>query len=134
MYFLPYRMATTADSIFGRVAGDYGNLFGLTISEWRIVAILGDSGQLTQRDLVRATTMDKVAVNRACKNLINRGFLRRSPHLQDGRSHHLDLSKDGHSLFEQIWAHAEATHQQVFSALTPREAEHLDNLLEKLMQ
>ena len=51
-----------------------GTRFGLSVPEWRVMAVLGDSGPLTQRDLTRLTLMDKVAVNRACKVLEERGL------------------------------------------------------------
>ena len=132
--FLPYRMAITSNAVSGRIADEYGDRFGLKIPEWRIMAILGDTGALTQRDLVRATLMDKVAVNRACKALDDRGLLRRRPNAADGRSHHLELTEDGHALFEQIWPQAYAAYEQIFAALTPREAAALGELLDKLLQ
>jgi DNA-binding MarR family transcriptional regulator len=59
------------------------------------MAVLGDSGALTQRDLTRLTLMDKVAVNRACKVLEERGLAWRRPNTQDGRSHLLELTGRG---------------------------------------
>lgn len=132
--FLPYRMAVTSIAVSGHIAGEYGDRFGLKVPEWRIMAILGDAGAQTQRDLVRATLMDKVAVNRACKALDDRGFLRRSPNAADGRSHHLELTGEGRALYEQIWPQAYAAYERIFAVLTPREIEHLRELLDKLLQ
>ena len=61
------------------ISGEYHSEFGLKIPEWRIMAVLGDAAPLTQRDLVAATLMDKVAVNRACKALEERALVARSP-------------------------------------------------------
>jgi len=131
--FLPYRMAITSNAVSGRIAGEYGEQFGLKIPEWRIMAVLGDTGPLTQRDLVRATLMDKVAVNRACKALDDRGLLRRSPNAADGRSHHVELTEEGQALYEQIWPQAYSAYEQIFAALTAREAASLRELLDKLL-
>ena len=127
-------MAITSNAVSGLIAGDYGVQFGLKIPEWRIMAVLGDTGALTQRDLVRATLMDKVAVNRACKALDDRGFLRRSPNMSDGRSHHLELTPQGCAVYEQIWPQAYAAYQRIFSVLTEKEAASLSELLDKLLQ
>jgi len=70
--FMPYRMAITSGAVSQVISSEYREQFGLKISEWRVMAVLGDAGPLTQRDLVRATQMDKVAVNRACKVLEDR--------------------------------------------------------------
>ena len=132
--FLPYRMAITSNAVSGLIAGEYHNQFGLKIPEWRMMAVLGDAGSLTQRDLCRAALMDKVAVNRACKVLEERGLIRRSPNEADGRSHHLELTEAGRAMHGQIWPQAFSIYEQVFAALTPKETEKLRMLLEKVLR
>ncbi len=131
--FVPYRMAITSNAVSGLIAGEYRNEFGLKIPEWRIMAVLGDAGQLTQRDLVRATLMDKVAVNRACKVLEERNLVQRSPNAADGRSHHLELTVEGRAMFGQIWPQALDIYEKIFTVLSPREIEKLRSLLDKLL-
>ncbi len=65
------------------------------------MAVLGNRGASTQRQLVEATLMDKVTVNRAVKTLVDRQLLGRSPNSADGRSHHLMLSQNGRDLYDQ---------------------------------
>ncbi len=132
--FMPYRMAITSNAVSGLIAGEYRSEFGLKIPEWRIMAVLGDAGPLTQRDLTRLTLMDKVAVNRACKVLEERGFVQRSPNEQDGRSHHLELTTSGRDMHGKIWPQAVETYQKIFSAITPRELEKLRAILDKLLR
>ncbi|MCH7629489.1 MAG: winged helix-turn-helix transcriptional regulator [Proteobacteria bacterium] len=131
--FVPYRMAITSNAVSGLIAGEYRNEFGLKIPEWRIMAVLGDAGQLTQRDLVRSTLMDKVAVNRACKVLEERQLVQRSPNAADGRSHHLELTVEGRAMFDQIWPQALDIYEKIFTVLSPREIEKLRSLLDKLL-
>lgn len=131
--FVPYRMAITSGAVSQAIANEYRMQFGLKISEWRVMAVLGDAGPLTQRDLVRATQMDKVAVNRACKVLEDRNLLQRSPNVADGRSHHLELTAEGRAIHAQIWPQALEIYKEIFSALTPRETEKLRALLDKLL-
>ncbi len=131
--FVPYRMAITSGAVSQAIANEYRMQFGLKISEWRVMAVLGDAGPLTQRDLVRATQMDKVAVNRACKVLEDRNLLQRSPNVADGRSHHLELTPEGRDIHAQIWPQALEIYEEIFSALTPRETEKLRALLDKLL-
>lgn len=132
--FMPYRMAITSNAVSGLISGEYRSEFGLKIPEWRIMAVLGDAVSLTQRDLVRATLMDKVAVNRACKVLEDRGFVQRSPNEMDGRSHHLELTVSGRELHGKIWPQAVDIYEKVFSAITPREQEKLRAILDKLLK
>ena len=88
--FLPYQLSITSNAVSGRIALEYRQRFGLSVPEWRVMAVLGDAGPLTQRDLTRLTLMDKVAVNRACKVLEERGLAVRQPNAADGRSHLLE--------------------------------------------
>ena len=131
--FVPYRMAITSNAVSGLISGEYHSEFGLKIPEWRIMAVLGDAGPLTQRDLVRASLMDKVAVNRACKALEERALLARSPNEADGRSHHLELTGGGRAMYDRIWPNALATYEKIFTALTPGETTNLRMLLDKLL-
>jgi DNA-binding MarR family transcriptional regulator len=131
--FIPYRMAITSNAVSGLIAGEYRSEFGLKIPEWRIMAVLGDAGPLTQRDLVGATLMDKVAVNRACKMLAERDLVARSPNASDGRSHHLELTAAGRALYGRIWPQAFETYEKIFAALTPGETQKLRVLLDKLL-
>ena len=132
--FMPYRMSITSNAVSGLIAGEYRSEFGLKIPEWRIMAVLGDAGPLTQRDLVRATLMDKVAVNRACKILEERELVQRSPNEQDGRSHHLELTSSGRELHGKIWPQAVDTYEKIFSAISSRELEKLRTILDKLLK
>ena len=113
--FLPYRLSTTSNAVSGRIAQEYRSRFGLSVPEWRVMAVLGDSGALTQRDLTRMTVMDKVAVNRACKVLEERGLAWRRPNAQDGRSHLLELTAEGVRMHDDIMPLALEMERRLFS-------------------
>ena len=130
--FLPYRLAITSNAVSSVIASEYGDRFGLRVPEWRVMAVLGDAGPLTQRQLVCATLMDKVAVNRACKQLEERGMLARSPNAADGRSHHLALTADGVSIHAQIWPQAFSATERIFACLSADERVVLRKTLDKL--
>lgn len=132
--FMPYRMAITSNAVSALISGEYRSEFGLKIPEWRVMAVLGDAGSLTQRDLVRATVMDKVAVNRACKVLEERDLIQRSPNEMDGRSHHLELTTAGLELHGKIWPQAFDIYEKIFTAISPREQAKLRLILDKLLK
>ena len=130
--FMPYRLSVTTNIVSDLIAGRYRSRFGLKIPEWRVMAVLGDAGALTQRALVGATRMDKVAVNRACKVLEERALAVRSPNASDGRSHHLELTAAGRTMFDQIMPMALDMEARLFACLGAREAESLKATLGKL--
>ena len=102
--FLPYQLSVASNAVSTRIAEQYRKRFALKTTEWRIMAVLGDSGPTTQRELSQATLMDKVPVNRACKTLESRGLAARTPNESDGRSHLLELTAEGRAVHTGITA------------------------------
>lgn len=130
--FLPYQLSITSNAVSGRIAQEYRQHFGLSVPEWRVMAVLGDSGALTQRELTQRTLMDKVAVNRACKVLEERGLAIRTPNAQDGRSHHLNLTETGREMHGQIMPLAQEMEQRVFAGFSADEISQFRALLERV--
>ncbi len=130
--FLPYLMSVTSNAVSTRVAEVYRTRFGLRIPEWRVMAVLGDSGPLTQRALTGATLMDKVAVNRACKGLEDRGLAARTANARDGRSHHLGLTDAGKAMHAQIMPLALSMEEQLFENFSAADRTTFAQLLARL--
>lgn len=127
--FLPYQLSIASNAVSNRIAEVYHSEFGLKIPEWRVMAVLGDRGAMTQRELTEATVMDKVAVNRACKALEARALLIRAPNRADGRSHHLELTAEGQAMHGRIMPRARQMEQRLFGALDPADRAAFTRLL-----
>ncbi|GMN13116.1 MarR family winged helix-turn-helix transcriptional regulator [Altererythrobacter sp. MTPC7] len=132
--FLPYRLSVASNAVSARIADLYRSRFGLTIGEWRIMAMLGEGEPLTQRELVTATLMDKVAVNRACKVLEKRELVSRTPHPDDGRSHRLALTGAGEGIYNEVMPLAREIERQLLAGFTEEEYETMRGLLARLRQ
>lgn len=132
--FLPYQLSIASNAVSARIAEQYRRRFALTTVEWRIMAVLGDSGPMTQRDLTRATLMDKVPVNRACRKLEDRELARRSPNSEDGRSHLLELTAEGRAVHARIMPLAQAIEEELFGDLTAEERATLLRLLVQIRE
>ncbi|MFM5930602.1 MAG: MarR family winged helix-turn-helix transcriptional regulator [Novosphingobium sp.] len=132
--FLPYLMAITSNAVSSRIADEYRLRFGLRIPEWRVMAVLGDGGSMTQREMVQATVMDKVAINRACKVLEERGLVARSPNQRDGRSHHLELTGEGRSLYAECMPMTYEMFERIFARIEPKEQDALKALLARIRE
>ncbi len=132
--FLPYHLSIASNAVSSRIAEQYRRRFALKTTEWRIMAVLGDSGPLTQRDLSQITLMDKVPVNRACKTLEDRGLAARQPNAADGRSHLLELTAEGRAVHSRIMPLALDIERELFSALDENEREQLKSMLLRLRE
>lgn len=131
--FLPYLMSVTTNSVSDLIAEEYRERYGLKIPEWRVMAVLGDAGAATQRELVAATRMDKVAVNRACKALEDRGLAARKPNARDGRSHHLELTGSGLAMHAEIMPHALEMEQRLFAVFGDAERAQFKAMLARIV-
>ncbi len=132
--FLPYQLSVTSNAVSDLIARSYRGKFGLKIPEWRLLAVLGEHSAMTQRDMVAATAMDKVTVNRASKALADRGLIARAPNAADGRSHHVMLSAAGRDLYQEIVPQALEIRSALVEILMPEELQILEEILHKLQQ
>lgn len=130
--FLPYRLSIASNLVSDRIARTYRERFGLSIPEWRLVAVLAEDGPITPAALVARTVMDKVTVSRAAAALVARRLLARTPHPEDRRSHLLDLTAAGHDLHAGIAPQALALERALFAGFTPDERTALAAMLRRL--
>jgi len=100
--YLPYRLSVASNAVSRLIARAYEDRFGLTIPQWRLIAVLAEKGPLTQQAIGACTVMDKVTVSRATQGLVKRRLVQRAPHDVDGRSHRLALSRTGERLYAEI--------------------------------
>ena len=96
------------------------------------MAVLGDQGGLTQRQLTQETLMDKVPVNRACRRLEDRGLVQRSPNASDGRSPLLELTAEGRAVHAGIMPLARKIEEELFSVLSAEERASLLDMLSRV--
>ena len=132
--FLPYQLSVASNAVSDLIAERYRNRFALKVPEWRVMAVLGDAGSMTQRDLTTATLMDKVAVNRAVKVLEERGLVARVPNPDDGRSHLLELTGEGRAIHGEVMPLALATERDLLSGFAPDQQQGLRDMLEAIRQ
>jgi DNA-binding MarR family transcriptional regulator len=130
--FLPYQLSVASNAVSSLIAERYRKRFALKIPEWRVMAVLGDAGSMTQRDLTAATVMDKVAVNRAARVLEERGLVGRVPNPEDGRSYLLALTAEGRAIHAEVMPLARATEGELLAGIAPDEARLLRRMLVRL--
>ncbi len=131
--FLPYRLSILSNRISLAIAARYADAFDLTISEWRIIAVLGRRPGLTAKEIAEATEMDKVAVSRAVAKLTAAKRIRASADREDARRQRLQLTAQGEDVHARIAPMALASEQKLVTALDARERETLDALLDRLL-
>jgi DNA-binding MarR family transcriptional regulator len=130
--YLPYRLAVTSNLVSRLVARAYQSEFGVTIWEWRVIAILGEGEPMTAQAISDSAAMDKVSVSRAVSALEARGLVERQDNAADRRSRLLRLSPQGEAVYAEITPVALAQEAALLAELEPAEAQLLAGLLDRL--
>lgn len=130
--FLPYRLSVASNAVSQFIARAYEDEHGLSMQEWRVMAVLGEGGELTQQDIVGRTKMDKVTVSRAARSLEDRGVLRRAPNAADARSLRLSLTAAGRRIYERVAPRTRALEREVTGGFSAREVSALKELLARI--
>jgi DNA-binding MarR family transcriptional regulator len=132
--FLPYRLSVLANTVSLHVAAAYEERFGLTIPEWRVMAMLAQYPNISAVDVADRTAMDKVAVSRAVQALMGKGHLKREIHAEDRRRSMLTLSGSGRAVYKRVVPLARTFEKQLLEVLNGRERKVLDELLTRLSE
>ncbi len=127
--FLPYRLSVASNLVSRLFARRYAAEFGLTIAEWRVMAVIGADGTASASDVRARTGMDKAKVSRAVAALLARRLLKRVAHRGDQRVEPLALSAAGRATFEAIVPRARALEAELAAGLPPAQAAALDAAL-----
>ena len=127
--FLPYRLSVLANVTSNAIAAAYEERFGLTIPEWRVIAVLSRYPGLSAREVAEKSRMDAVAVSRAVNRLLRAGRLRRAVAADDRRRSVLQVSAAGAAVYRDVAPLALEFERSLLESLPSSDRAALDRLL-----
>lgn len=133
-HFLPYRLSVLSNQISTAISHAYDRRFKLSITEWRVLAVLAQFPGISAREVAERTAMDKVAISRAVAHLLAQGRIERDTHAGDRRRAVLHLSAIGAAIYAEVAPRARAYEQSLLDCLSGSERAALDRILRKLQQ
>lgn len=131
--FLPYRLAVLSNTVSTTVARAYDKRFGVSIPEWRVIAVLGRFPGLSAVEVAERTLLDKVAVSRAVTKLIKNGRIDREFANADRRRSILNLSEEGKKLHDEIAQLALQFERDLLEGFSKEELANLNSIMERLL-
>ena len=132
--FLPYRLSVLANTVSRALARQYQERFGLSVPQWRVMAVLGRFPDLSANEVAEKTAMDKVMVSRAVAGLMKDGRLERRLAEDDRRRSVLRLSPLGREVYERIVPLARRYEQRLNDALDADSLAVLDRVVDRLIE
>lgn len=130
--FLPYRLSILSNAVSQEIAREYQQRYKLSMTEWRVMAILARFPASSAREVAERTLMDKVAVSRALARLVDAGRVQRETHDNDRRRSVLELTEAGWKIHDVVAPLARQHERQVIDKLSAKELESLVRILNKL--
>ncbi|HET9446815.1 MAG TPA: MarR family winged helix-turn-helix transcriptional regulator [Steroidobacteraceae bacterium] len=131
--FVPYRLSVLTNIVSMSIAEAYEREFGLSIPQWRVIAVLARYPNLSAIEVAERTAMDKVAVSRAVQGLLANRRLVRAYDSGDRRRTRLRLSNAGRSVYTRVAPLALSYEKKLLAALSPTDRRVLDRLLGRLV-
>ena len=131
--FMPYRLARLSSTVSSTIARAYDREFGLSIPEWRVIAILGRFPGLSAVEVAEQTFLDKVAVSRAVTKLLKSGRIDREFADADRRRSILNLSKKGREVHDRVAKLALEFEKNLLDGLDDADIESFDKVMDKLL-
>jgi DNA-binding MarR family transcriptional regulator len=129
---LSYRLHVVANLLSRGAAMRYRREFGVSLWEWRTIALLGAQAPLSLNELAAAAGLDKSQMSRVVAGLVERGLVARGADETDGRGVRLALTRSGEKLGEGLIRAAAERNDAFLGCLSPSERECLEAALQKL--
>ena len=132
--FLPYQLSVASNAVSRAVATgtDYEARFGLTATEWRVLAAITAAGRPAQAELLALTGMDKMTISRAVAALGTRRLVDRVRDDADRRTLRLSPTEEGRRIHDIVAPQALQVEARLLAALSADESATLRAALAKL--
>ncbi len=119
--FFTFRLVALARAMDRASKPAFARKFGLSLAEWRILAIIALEGEATLNGLAARVGYDKSQVSRVVATLSAGGSLRRVASLADQRSTLISLSDEGRALYEAALTLGREREKNLLAALSPEQ-------------
>lgn len=132
--YLPYRLSLLSNKVSETVAKTYKDKFAISITEWRIMAVLGEYPGISADEVSLKTHIEKSLISRAISKLLKRKLLCRNISEDDKRRSELMLSNTGYEVYEEIVPLSLEYERKFLATLSQQEQEVLSSLIDRLSQ
>ena len=119
---------TDADS-----QGAYPEHTGLSLSDGRCLATIGNFEPLSVKDLAAQSNLNKGQASRAAQALADQGLVCKEDRLDDGRGVLLSLTPAGRKLFKRTMQLITHRNNDIFGCLNAKEQATLSGLFDRLI-
>ena len=132
--YLPYRLSILSNRISALISEIYSYKFALSITEWRIIAVLGEYPDVSADEVSLKTQIEKSILSRAINKLVQRKLLQREFDPFDRRRSMLRLTATGLSVYDEVVPVSYDYEKALVSCFTDAEREQFSEFIDRLYQ
>tara|TARA_R100000655_G_scaffold99442_2_gene143338 strand:- start:9 stop:464 length:456 start_codon:yes stop_codon:yes gene_type:complete len=130
--FLPYRLSVLAAHMSKKLSKVYGDTYGLSTPEWRVLAHMAHREKMSVREIHDRVSLDKPSVSRAVSKLEKADLLAKSTNARDHRLVEIEVTDEGLEVFHKIAPEALVFEAAVLKTFSAEERQQLGDLLTRL--
>lgn len=126
---LPYRLLLLARMIDRETQKSLAENFGLSLAEWRLLAIASTLGPCTASEIGSAGEIDRAEISRALRKLEPAKLIERSPDPKHGKRLIIVPTQKGRELAEEVKAERRQFFEGIMRGLSSEERGEMDRQL-----
>jgi DNA-binding MarR family transcriptional regulator len=123
--------------IFGRRNRDLAEVLrplGVSIPQWRALAVLHERPDSTMNELAELTTVDRTTLTRALDPMVRHRLVERRGDSDDRRTVRLRLTESGRAKFHMVLPHVLEQNERALRGFGAAESAALRSLLRRMMR
>ena len=129
--YLPYLLNRVVREMLRGVDKEFQRR-GLTVSKWRILAVLSDRGVCRFGELAQLTSIEPATLSRFVEALIRDGLIRRRRSSSDGRVVTITLTEKGEATFVETLPWGLDVENRLVRTISPDDVQHLKAMLKTM--
>ena len=129
---IPHLLENTAQQVSRLLARRLADACGLSLVEWRVLAMVGQHDTTSPTRVAELAGLDKVKVSRVLSSLVTQGLIRKSDDPKDQRAYLLRLTRRGNVVHQRTQPVIPKIEALLAAHLTQGEWRTLRRALEKL--
>lgn len=130
--FLTYRLTRLHAKLNAQASRILSEHAGITLTQWRIIALTGGKGEITLTDIHRATQMDKGQLSRTIKTMLEEALIASRASLNDQRQQLLTLTRTGQQIYLETLPKMQTRQKMLMDSLAPEEKKMIFSAIDKL--
>ena len=130
--YIPALLTHLALKLSGGAATIYRSQFGLSLTDWRIMALLAGEPWMTAARVSKLYGYDKAAVSRGLNSMLAKGLIETRFQGNNRRRQHIALTSDGLKMHDEIVKIALSREAQLVAGLTDDERRTMVALLTRM--